>query len=48
MPAKARPIELAVFFAVWYQAKADATRFLPPMSAITALRAGSRQAWVAP
>src|SRR5207245_1566572 len=42
MPAKALLTEPATVRAVWYQAKAEATDFSPPCSAIKAFAEGSR------
>src|SRR5207302_9698073 len=42
MPAKALLTEPATLLAVWYQAKAEATDFSPPCSAINAFAEGSR------
>src|SRR5437870_4772735 len=42
MPAKALLTEPATVLAVWYQAKAEATDFSPPCSAIKAFAEGSR------
>src|SRR4030081_1270591 len=43
-PAMLLPAAPAVVLAVWYQAKAEATAFLPPFSAISAFTDGSRTA----
>src|SRR5207245_4958148 len=43
MPAKAMLTEPATVLAVWYQAKAEATGFSPPCSAIKAFTEGSRR-----
>lgn len=47
-PANARPAAPATLLAVWYQAKDDATAFLPPTSAMRALIEGSRMAMDTP
>ena len=43
MPAKAVLTEPATVLAVWYHAKAEATDFSPPCSAIKAVTEGSRR-----
>ena len=42
MPARALLTEPATARAVWYQAKAEATDFSPPCSAMSAFAEGSR------